>query len=103
MSAFLLAAVLPLADSSHALFDDPLCIDPAQPTHQADRFRSGSDAQTDDHCAVCHLQRAVRHAALSAAVTAVAVESGAAGPDGAGLLPPATSVRYSSSRAPPAL
>jgi hypothetical protein len=103
VSAFLLAAVLPLADSSHALFDDPLCADPAQPGHQADRVRSGSDTQSDGHCAVCHLQRAVRHAALSAAVAVVAVESGTAGPDGAGLLPPDTSVRYSSSRAPPAL
>jgi hypothetical protein len=102
ITAFLSAAVMPLADTGHALFDDPLC-DPAQPGNQADRVRAASDALPDDHCAVCHLQRAVRHAALSSAVLVAALSSGAAGPEGAGLLPPDTPVQYASSRAPPSV
>jgi uncharacterized membrane protein len=103
VAAFMLAAVMPLADTRHALFDDPLCADPAQSGNQADRFRAASGTLPDDHCAVCHLQRAVRHAALSSALVAAAVSSGAAGPDRAGLLPPDAPIQYSSSRAPPAL
>ena len=103
MTAFVLAAVLPLSDTRHALFDDPLCVEPAPPGSQADIVRASSDAASDDHCAVCHLQRAVRHAALSSTVAAVAVESGPPGLGGAGLLPPDTPVQYSSSRAPPLL
>jgi hypothetical protein len=103
VTAFVLAALMPLADGQHSLFDDPLCVDPAQPGTQADRIRAASDTTPGDHCAVCHLQRAVRHAALSSVAAAAAVSSGVVGPDGSRLLPPDTPVQYSSSRAPPSL
>ena len=103
VAAFVLAAVVPLADTRHALFDDLLCIDPVQPGGQTDRFRTASDAQADDHCAVCHLQRAVRHAAISSTAIIAAIESGDASPTRPGQQPAAAYVQHSSSRAPPAL
>lgn len=101
VAVFLLAAAVPLADTRHALFDDVLCADPAQPSGQAARFRAASDAGPADHCAVCHLQRAVRHATLASAVVVSSLDASTPGHTRSSLRPILTFVRHSSSRAPP--
>ena len=103
VAAFLLAAIVPLADRQHALFDDLLCADPVQAGSQTSRLRTAPDNTPDDHCAVCHLQRAVRHASVASSVSVSIVEIGTAGRTRLTLRPSATVVQHASSRAPPAV
>ncbi len=101
VAVFLLAAVVPLADTGHALFDDVLCADPAQLAGPSARFQTASDAGPGDHCAVCHLQRAVRHATIAAALVVSLLDAATPGHGRPSLRPSLTFVQHASSRAPP--
>ena len=103
VAAFVLAAGMPLLDAEHALFDDLRCVDPGRIGNQTARLQTAPDAQADGHCAVCHLQRAVRHAATVAVASVVAMGPDAAAPDAGGPQPQSSVAQHSSSRAPPSL
>ena len=110
LAAHLLLAVwifgvgLPLVERQHVSDVDVACGDVAWPgAGSAVKLSEGAPGTADDHCAVCHLQRAFRSAFISATTLIPSVERLAAPPVVAQTAASANCFPHLSSRAPPRL
>jgi len=106
VTAFALGFALPLANSSHPIWDDDACAaaDVVGPTHPHQQFEGVHQPTPAGHCALCHWLRAVSSAAPgTTAVNAAGLEPADAG---RGRLAPwhgRLVVVEGASRAPPAI